>query len=70
VEVSSFVRLADKEEDIKERFKEIKMRNEKLKADTYAKYLKMTPLNQNRLMLAFDIKEGNMQAYFLRPTVQ
>jgi len=45
VEVSSFVRPADKETYIKERFKEIKMRNEKLKADTYAKYLKVTPPN-------------------------
>jgi len=60
VEVSSFVRPALKEADIKERFKEIKMRNEKLKADTYANYLKMTPPNKNRLMLAFDIKEGKM----------
>ena len=36
VEVSSFTRPTDKEKDIKDRFKEIKMRNEKLKAKTYA----------------------------------
>jgi len=45
VEVSSFVRLADREKDIKDRFKEIKMRNEKLKAEAYAQYLKHTPAN-------------------------
>ena len=32
VEVSSFSRPADKDKDIKDRYKEIKMRNEKLKA--------------------------------------
>jgi len=60
MEIFSYVRLADKEKDIKDRFKEIKMRNEKLKAKTYAKYLKLTPPNQTRLMSTFDIKEGKM----------
>jgi len=36
VEISSFVRLTDRENDIKDKFKEINMRNEKLKAETYA----------------------------------
>jgi len=36
MEVSSFVRPADREKDVKDRFKEMKMRNEKLKAETYA----------------------------------
>jgi len=36
VEVSSFSRPIDKDKDIKDRFKEIKMRNEKLKAQSYA----------------------------------
>ena len=40
VEVSSFRMPADKDEDIKERYKEIKARNERLKAQTYAQYLK------------------------------
>jgi len=35
VEVSSF-RSADKDQDIKDRYKEIKMRNERLKAQKYA----------------------------------
>ncbi len=66
----SFVRLANKEIDIKERFKEIKMRNEKLKAGTYATYLEMTPPNQNILMSSFDIKERKMRVPFLQSTTQ
>lgn len=46
------------------------MRNEKLKAESYAQYLKLTPPNQIRLMSAFDIKEGNMQMSFIKPIVQ
>lgn len=45
MEVSSYVRLADKEKDIKEKFKEINKRNERLKVETYAQYLKLTPSN-------------------------
>ena len=36
IEVSSFSRPTDKDKDIKYMFKEIKMRNEKLKAQSYA----------------------------------
>ena len=50
-------------------YKEIKAKNEKLKAQTYAQYLKMAPTNQTRLILAFDIKEGKMQMSFLKPIV-
>jgi len=70
VEVSSFSRPADKDKDIKDRYKEIKMRNEKLKAQTYAKYLKLTPTSQTILMFAFDIKEGKLQMSFIKPTAQ
>jgi len=45
MDISSFIRLADREKDIKDKFKEIKMRNEKLKKKTYAQYLKLTPPN-------------------------
>jgi len=60
----------DKEKDIKEKYKEIKLRNEELEAETYAKYFKQTPSNQKRLMLAFDIKIGKMKMTFLLPTIQ
>jgi len=36
IEVSSSSKLVDKEKDIKEKYKEIKLRNEALKAETYA----------------------------------
>jgi len=68
--VSSFGAFSEHILDIKGKYKEIKARNEKLKAPTYALYLKMAPTNQTRLMLAFDIKEGKMQMSFLKPTIQ
>lgn len=60
VDVSSFIRPTDIENDIKDRYKEIKMRNEKLKAETYAQYFKHTLANQSWLMSTFDIKAGKM----------
>jgi len=70
VEVSSFSKPTDRDRDIKDSFKEIKMRNEKLKAESYAQYLKLTPTNQTRLMLAIDTKEGKMQMSFINPIMQ
>jgi len=70
VEVSSLRTVSEQNQDLKEKYKEIKARNEQLKAQTYAKYLKMAPTNQTRLMSAFDIKEGKMQMSFLKPIVQ
>lgn len=70
VEVSSFNKPNDRDREIKDGFKEIKMRNEKLKAESYAQYFKFTPPNQSRLMLAFYIKEGKMQMSFIKPIVQ
>jgi len=69
VEVSSFRAPTRQSLDIKEKYKEIKARNERLKVQRYAHYLKMAPTNQTRLMSAFDIKEGKMQMSFLKPTI-
>jgi len=69
IEVYSSKKSVDKEKDIKEKYKEIKFRNEALKAKTYAQYFKQTPVNQNRLMSAFDIKTGKMKMTFMQPTV-
>lgn len=60
VEVSSFKMPVDRDQDIKEIYKDIKARNERLKAQTYAQYLKKAPTNQTRLMSTFDVKEGKM----------
>jgi len=56
VEVSSFRVASKQSQDLKERYKEIKTKNEYLKAQTYGKYMKMGPTNKTRLMFAFDIK--------------
>ena len=61
---------ADKDQDIKEIYKEIKARNERLKAQTYAQYLKMTPTNKARLMSTFDIKEEKIHMTFIKTTTQ
>jgi len=60
MEVSSFRDPTAQSQDIKEKYKEIKTRNERLKAQSYAHYLKIAPKNQTRLMSTFDIKEGRM----------
>lgn len=70
MEVSSFSRRAVKDHDIKDRCKEIKAIKKRLKAQTYAQYLKLTPTNQTRLMSTFDIKEGKMHMSFIKPTTQ
>ena len=54
----------------KKKFKEIKAKNEPLRAQVYDIYLKIAPTNQTRLMLAYDIKEGKMQMSFFKPKVQ
>ena len=64
---------ADRDQDIKKSYKDIKARNERLKAQTYAQYLNMVPTNHTRLMSAYDVKdvkEGKMQMTFMKPTTQ
>lgn len=70
VELSSFNAPTGQRLDIKEKYKEIKARNERLKVKSYAHYLKMAPTNQIKLISAFDIKEGKLQMSFLKPTIQ
>ena len=53
-----------------EKYKEIKIRNEALKAVTYAQYWKQTPSDQSRLLSSYDIKTKKMQMKFLQPKVQ
>lgn len=70
VDASSFSRPTNKEKGIKDRYKEIKFINEKLKVETYAQYLKHTPANQRRLMSTFDIKTRKTQVSFMQRIVQ
>lgn len=60
----------DKEKDIKYRYKEIKLRNETLKDETYAQYFMQKPANQSTLISSFDIKIGKMHMTFMQPIVQ
>lgn len=70
MEVSSFRAPTGQSQDIKDKYKEIKVRNKRLKAQSYAHYLKISPKNQTRPTSAFNIKEGKMQMIFLKPTTQ
>jgi len=64
-EVSPFRTLGKDTSDIKKKFIEIKARNDPLRIQIYNQYLKMAPTNQNKLMLADDIKEGKViMSYF------
>lgn len=57
VEVSSSRKTMEKEKDIMERYKEIKIKNEALKAYICTQYWKQTPNDQSRLLSAFDLKK-------------
>jgi len=50
-------------------FKEIKVRNEALKINTYNQFWKHTSGSQSRLFLAFDSKKGKMKMAFLQAQV-
>lgn len=56
MEVSSFRAPIGQNQDIREKYKEIKAIDEILKAQRYAQYLKMAPTNQTRIMSTFDVK--------------
>lgn len=70
VEVSSTRPQSKQTSDIKRIFTEIKDRNDPLRVQLYNQYLKMPPTNQQRLMSAYDIKEGKMIMSYFKPKVQ
>ena len=51
------------------RYKEIKLKNEALKALTYLAFWKQTATTQHRLLYAFDSEKGQFQMAFLEPKV-
>ena len=69
-EVSSFRPPMKDAYDIKKIFIDIKARNDPLRLQVYNQYLKMAPKNQQRLMSAYDIKEGKMVMSHFKPKVQ
>ena len=56
--------------DIKEKYKEIKAKNEEIKNEIYSQYLKQTLGVQNRLLSAFDCKKKKFLMSILQPTVK
>lgn len=58
----------EKDLDIKERYKQIKQKNEEIKTEIYSQFLKQKPGNQNRLLSAFDYSNNKMMMSFLQPT--
>lgn len=50
-------------------YKEIKKRNEALKASTYLQFWKQTSTSKHRLLSAFDTKKGKMQIAILQPKI-
>lgn len=69
-EVSSSRKTMEKEKNTMERYKEIKIKNEALKAAICTQYCKQTPSDQSRLLSTFDLKTRKMQMIFLQPEVK
>jgi len=55
---------------MKKAFTDIKPRNEPVKYQLYNQLLRMTPTNQQRLMVAYDIQDGKMTLSHFRPIMQ
>lgn len=49
---------------------DIKAQNEPIRLQLYDQFLKMTPAKQQRLISAYDIKEGKMILSHFRPKVK
>ena len=68
MEASSSQTAEEKDLDIKEKYKQIKQKNEEIKIEIYSQLLKQKPGNQNRLLSAFDYSSNKMIMSFLQPT--
>jgi len=55
----------EKEEIVFDTSREIEIRNELLKNNTYAQFLKKSATSQGRLLSAFDSEKGKMHMEFL-----
>jgi len=60
---------SEPEKSMMDVFKEIKVRNEALKINTYNQFWKQTSGAQSKLLSAFDSEEGKMQITFLQAQV-
>ena len=68
MEASSSHTVEEKDLDIKERYKQIKQKNEEIKSEIYSQFIKQKPGNQNRLLTTFDYSTNKMIMSYLQPT--
>ena len=54
MEASSSQTAEEKDLDIKEKYKQIKQKNEEIKSEKYSQFLKKKPWSKNRLLTTFD----------------
>ena len=70
LEASSSQKTEEKDLDIREKYKQIKKKNEEIKNEIYFQHLKQTPSVQNKLLSAFDYSNKNLTMLVLQPTVK
>ena len=70
VEVSSTRPQSKQALEIIKTFTKIKARNDPVRLQIYNQYLKMASSSQQRLMSAYDIKEGKMLMSYFKPKLQ
>ena len=70
MEASSSQIAKEKDLYFREKYKQIKLKNEEIKNDIYSQYLKQTPSIQNRLLSAFDYSNKKLIMSVLQPTVK
>ena len=66
---SSSQTAEEKDLDIREKYKQIKTKNEEIKNEIYSQYLKQTKGVQNQLLSIFDYSNKKLIMSVLQPTV-
>ena len=70
MEASSSQKAQENDLDIREKYKQIKTKNEEIKNEIYSQYLKQTPSVQNRILSAFDYSNKKLIMAVLQPGVK
>ena len=70
LEIPSSSKIAEgKDSDIKQRYKQIKEKNEEIKREIYSQFLKENPGKKERLLTAFDYSTNKIIMSFLQPKI-
>ena len=69
MEASTSHSVEEKDLDIKEKYKKIKLKNEEIKTKIYSQFLKQNPGNQNRFLSTFDYSTKKLIMSVLQPIV-